>query len=80
MSDSTTLATEISSAVETALANEKASAATVTADQATSEAQAIYYAWRNKNLQTMAPDAFRIVEAASGDLIAAIAAKLTSNS
>jgi hypothetical protein len=81
MSDTTAagLSAEISAAVEDALAKEQIQAATVTAAQAEAEARSIYTGWRNAALQNLSPSDFEKIEAASGALVAAIAAKLTSH-
>jgi hypothetical protein len=73
-----TLSAEISAAVQDALTKEQTTAS-VSAPQAQDEARAIYHSWRNARLGGLPPDAFRQVEAASADLISAIAAKLTSH-
>ncbi len=48
----------------------------VTEDQAAATARNVYMTWRNSCLHDLSPDAFSRVEAASGDLIAAIAVHL----
>ena len=65
----------IATAVEAALAKERAAAAaTPAAKQVTAEG--IYTAWRNKHLRGLSTAAFGQLEAAAPALISAIAAQL----
>jgi hypothetical protein len=66
----------ITDAVEKALEAQAAATPAVTAAQKLVTAQGIYLAWRNANLAGLPVESFHQVEAASGDLISAIAAAL----
>jgi len=70
ISDSSANAEAIAAAVEQALAAQPGASAA----EKLAKAQTIYLTWRNNNLGNLPVDVFHLVEAASGQLIAAIAA------
>jgi hypothetical protein len=75
-------ASAIAEAVEEALAKETSVAVVapiLTASAAEADAWRVYQGWRNARLGTLSPDAFRQVEQAAPDLVAAIIAAFSTS-